>query len=684
MRVLPVLVGALLLFGAAGARAGEAAASASVDAVTFQPMDVFNLEWADDPRVAPDGRTVAYVRHGYDVMKDRPTSRIWLVSVDGSAHRPLTDGQGRSPRWSPDGQRIAFLAGSDEGVEVHMHWLAENRTARITQLPENPSDLTWAPAGDRLAFTMFLPAQPEPMISMPKAPEGADWAPPAKVIEQVHYRADSAGYLREGFTQVFVLPADGGTPRQVTRGDYNHNGGLTWSADGSGLFVSANRRDDWEYEGQDSAVYRVDAQTGEATQLTDGFGPEVEPALSPNGRYLAFTGYPDRRMGYHNAQLSVLDLNDGSVRVLTQDLDRSVAAPVWDERGRGLYVTYDDHGQGVIAYVPLNGQRRQIATGLGGTAMSRPYSGGSFDAAGGQVAFTWSVPSRPADLALAGDGEPRLLTALNEDALAHKRLASVERFEFDSSLDGRPVEAWVAKPPGFQASRRYPLILEIHGGPFAAYGPHFASEVQLYAAAGYVVVYVNPRGSTSYGDEFANLIHHAYPGGDFDDLMSAVDHAVEAGWADEDALYVTGGSGGGILTAWIVSHSDRFRAAVAQKPVINWTSMAFTSDIYTFLFPYWFEQAPWQAPQEYLRRSPLSYVDKVTTPTMLLTGEQDFRTPMSESEQFYQALKLNRVASALVRIPEASHGIAARPSHLISKVQHVLAWFDRHAPADGD
>ena len=293
--------------------------------------------------------------------------------------------------------------------------------------------------------------------------------------------------------------------------------------------------------------------------------------------------------------------------------------------------------------------------------------------------YTQSRPDRPADLAVA-EGDPRRLTSLNDDALGHVELATVERFEFASSLDDRTVEAWVAKPPGFEPGKRYPLILEIHGGPFAAYGPHFASEIQLYAAAGYVVVYVNPRGSTSYGNEFANLIHHDYPGGDYHDLMSAVDHAVEAGWADPDALYVTGGSGGGILTAWIVTHTDRFRAAVSQKPVINWYSMTYTSDIYTFLFPYWFAEAPWKTPEEYLRRSPLSYVDRVTTPTMLLTGENDFRTPMSESEQFYQALKLNRVDSALVRIPEASHGIAARPSHLISKVAHVLGWFGRYAP----
>jgi acylaminoacyl-peptidase len=538
---------------------------------------------------------------------------------------------------------------------------------------------------------MFTPSEAEPMVKMPNAPEGADWAPAAKVIEQVTYRADEQGYLRQGFVHVFVLPADGGTPRQVTRGDWDHDGGFAWSADGASLYVSANRRDDWEYERSDSAIHRVDVGSGETEILTERFGPEAEPALSPDGRLLAFVGYEDRRMSHHVSVLSVLDLQSGQVRTLTDGLDRSVTAPVWDARGRGLYVTYDDRGTGVIEYVPVesrSGDRSYgggsvVARDLGGTSMGRPYSGGAFHAAAGTLAYTRSQPDRPAELAAVrgrGESQPQVLTALNEDALAHKSLATVESFTFPSRLDEREVQAWVAKPPGFEPGKRYPLILEIHGGPFAAYGPHFASEIQLYAAAGYVVVYVNPRGSTSYGDEFANLIHQAYPGGDFDDLMSAVDYAIDQGWADPEALYVTGGSGGGILTAWIVSHTDRFRAAVAQKPVINWYSMALTTDFYVSMVPYWFAEPPWADPEPYLARSPLHHVENVTTPTMLLTGELDYRTPISEAEQFYQALKLNKVDSALVRIPQASHGIASRPSHLISKVLHVLAWFERYAP----
>ncbi|HEX7037397.1 MAG TPA: DPP IV N-terminal domain-containing protein, partial [Pseudomonadales bacterium] len=502
------------------------AAAAAAEPDRFQPMDVFTLEWADGPQVAPDGRTIAYVRRGYDVMKDRITARLWLVNADGSSPRPLTDQAGHAPRWSPSGDRIAFLSRTDEGVEVYMHWLADNRTARLTQLPEDPAGLAWSPDGRWLAFTMFTPTDAEPMVQMPKKPEGAQWAPAAKVIEQVTYRHDEQGYLRQGFTHVYVLPADGGTPRQVTRGDWHHDGGFAWSADGRSLYVSANRRDDWEYEPNDSAIHRVDLATGETQQLTERFGPESEPVLSPDGRHLAFVGYEDRRMSHHVSVLSVLDLESGEVRTLTDGLDRSVTSPVWDAQGRGVYVTYDDHGSGVVAHVARSGDRSPsvVARNLGGTSMGRPYSGGAFHAAGGTLAYTYSRPERPAELAVArGRGEPKVITALNEDALAHKDLASVEGFTFPSRLDEREVQAWVMKPPGFEPDKRYPLILEIHGGPFAAYGPHFASELQLYAAAGYVVVYVNPRGSTSYGGEFANLIHQAYPGGDFDDLMSAVD-----------------------------------------------------------------------------------------------------------------------------------------------------------------
>ena len=253
----------------------------------------------------------------------------------------------------------------------------------------------------------------------------------------------------------------------------------------------------------------------------------------------------------------------------------------------------------------------------------------------------------------------------------------MEEIWYESSFDSRRIQGWIVRPPGFDPSKKYPLILEIHGGPFSNYGDRFSAEAQLYAASGYVVLYTNPRGSTSYGQEFGNLIHHAYPSQDYDDLMSGVDALIELGYVDEDQLFVTGGSGGGVLSSWIVGHTDRFRAAVVQKPVINWYSFVLHADGPGFFYKYWFPGPPWEHMEQYMERSPLSYVGNVTTPTMLLTGEVDYRTPMSESEQYFAALQIEGVPSMLVRVPDASHGIASRPSNLVAKVQHILAWFEK-------
>jgi acylaminoacyl-peptidase len=333
----------------------------------------------------------------------------------------------------------------------------------------------------------------------------------------------------------------------------------------------------------------------------------------------------------------------------------------------------------------LDGKVRTLAEGLGGTDLGRPYTSGAFSVAkNGRTAFSHNTTGRPADVATAtASGGARVLTALNDDLLGNKTLGAVRELTWKSSKDQRPIQGWVVTPPDFDPSKKYPLILEIHGGPFAAYGPNYASEMQLFAAAGYIVLYTNPRGSTSYGEEFGNLIHHAYPGDDYDDLMSGVDALITEGHVDTDNLFVTGGSGGGVLTAWIVGKTDRFRAAVVAKPVINWSSFVLTSDFTPFFYRYWFGAQPWEQPQEYWRRSPLSLVGNVKTPTMLLTGESDYRTPIGESEQYYQALKLRKIDTVMVRIPEASHGMTSRPSNLIAKVDNILAWFGKYRKSKG-
>ncbi len=376
----------------------------------------------------------------------------------------------------------------------------------------------------------------------------------------------------------------------------------------------------------------------------------------------------------------MLDVEDGTVEELTTDFDRPVFGVQWAGSSNRLYVLYDDRGKRYIGTLSMSGDVEFFVDDVGGTGISRPYTGGGFSVAdNGAYAYSAGTAYRPADVA-AGQREraARKLTNLNDDLLAHKTLGAVEELTWASSADDLEIHGWIVTPPNFDPAQKYPLVLEIHGGPFTAYGPSFSVENQLYAAAGYVVLYTNPRGSTSYGDAFANEIHYNYPGEDYDDLMSGVDAVIARGYIDEEQLFVTGGSGGGVLTSWIIGNTDRFAAAVVAKPVINWISEALYSDIHRTVPGYWFEKYPWEDPMEYWRRSPLSLVGNVTTPTMLLTGEQDHRTPMPESEQYYQALQLRKIDSALVRVPEASHGIAARPSHQIAKVDNILAWFGKY------
>jgi acylaminoacyl-peptidase len=681
MRVSRCFALVLLLGGLLGP-AGPAQAQYAQDSLAFDLENVFDLEYATDPQISPSGDRIVYARTFMDKMEDRRASRLWVVNADGSGHRPITDPETNAsqPRWSPSGDRVAYVASTDDGAEIYVRWMDTGQTARLTQLAQSPSGLSWAPDGERMAFTKFVPADTKPFAEMPSPPREADWAERPDVITQTYYRSDGGGYEEKGHTQIFTLPASGGTPRQITNGPYDHGGTPTWSPDGETLLLSANRHNDRRLDPLNTEVHAVDVASGTVTALTNRQGPDGDVALSPDGSTIAYTGFDDREQGYQVRKLYVMNRDGTNARLLTEGFGHDVQDPTFSANGRRIVFQYVDEGSAKIGSITLGGEQQVIADHVGGTSIGRPYTSGSFSlAANGRVAYTHATTQRPADVAVAQAGrEPQVLTSLNDDLFDQTTIGSVEEFTYESSHDGKTIEGWIVKPPGFDSSSDYPLVLEIHGGPFASYGPYFSAEVQLYAAAGYVVLYTNPRGSTSYGQAFGNAIHHDYPGHDFDDLMSGIDAVLERGYVDEDRLYVTGGSGGGVLTSWIVGHTDRFRAAVAAKPVVNWYSWVLTADMYPYGVKYWFPGLPWNHRDHYMERSPIAYADSVSTPTMFMTGTEDYRTPMSEAEQFYQALKLRQVETALVRVPGASHGIAARPSHLAAKAAHVLEWFQRH------
>ena len=661
----------------------QPAASAPAPSRIFDPHDLFSLEVATDPQISPNGRRVAYVRRSGDIMTDRMRPSIWLVDTATEEQAPLIAGPGAhtSPRWSPDGTRLAYISTAEGGTaQLYVRWLASGESVRITGLPNTPSSIAWSPDGRQLGYVMLVPSETPKLGRPPARPEGAQWAEPLQQINSVTYRADGEGLLRPGFRHIFVVPADSGAPRRLTSGDFHHDGPIDWSPDNRTIYFSANRAPDWQRSPGYGDIHAVDVATTGIRKLTNVNGGEGSPVVSPNGTRIAYVGSEDRGYAYTQSQLFVIDRDGSNRRSITARFDHDVSDPVWAADGRSLYVLFGERGGTKIARVGLDGTVRTVAEGLSASGIDRPYAGGEFSVANdGTLAMTAGTATRPAEVAIGRGGRnPRMLTRLNADLFDHKRLGEVRRLETRSSFDQHPIEGWLTLPPQHAEGKRHPLILEIHGGPWAAYGPHFASDNQLFAAAGYAVLSVNPRGSTSYGQAFADLIHRAYPGNDYDDLISAVDAAIATGAIEPDELFVTGGSGGGVLSSWIIGKTNRFRAAAVQKPVVNMTSQVLTADEVPYFARYWFGAMPWEDQAAYWRRSPLSLVGNVKTPALVIVGTEDQRTPPSEAEQLYTALQLRGVPTALIRIPGAPHNLVGRPSQNAARVTAILDWFGRY------
>ena len=650
----------------------------------FSAERVFDLEYGADPQISPDGKTIVYVRRSMDRLADRVRGDLWTLDVASGAHRPLVVGgaAANAPRWSPDGNRLLYASSSDGRPELRLLYLDSGRSVALAQFEAAPSQAQWSPDGQQIAFTMLVKSQAPSFATPPSKPEGASWSEPVRVFDDITFRFDGQGYLSEGSRQVFTLPASGGTPRQITRGEADY-GQPAWLGNKT-LLVVGNPNEDRDLDPIESDIFAVDLTSLTLTRLTDRDGPDQAPTPSPDGSMIAYLGYDDALKSWQQTRLYLMDADGSNTRQLAADFDREFSDLRWRADGRALFAMIEDAGELRVVRIDLKGKVTPEISGIGGTSIGRPYAAGSYSLSATRrpvFAYTAAAPDKPADIAVAGgDVEERELTALNDDLLPHLALASIEEIQVPSRHDGLEIEAWVALPPGFEPDGSYPMILEIHGGPFAMYGPTFAAEIQRFAAEGYVTVYVNPRGSTGYGEAFAQAIDLAYPGYDYDDLMSVVDHLIAKQYVSADRLFVTGGSGGGILTAWIVGKTQRFAAAASIKPVINWMTMALAADIAAFVKRHWIRADPWEDAAAFLDRSPIMLVGEVTTPTLVMVGEEDWRTPTWEAEQFYTALKLKGVDTALIRVPGASHSIASRPSRLIAKTDNIMGWFQRYDP----
>lgn len=433
---------------------------AAAEAPRLSAMDVFQLQYASSPVVSPDGSFVVYSRNFMDVMEDRRRANLWRVDVDGKNARPITTGavNDGGAAISPDSSRLAYLSSDDKGAQIFVRWFNGGETQQLTRLSIAPSNLVWSPDGKWLAYNQFIPQKPVTMGSLPPAPKGAEWADPPSVIDRSFFRADGAGELPAGFSHVFVISASGGAPRQLTSGDYNHSGSISWAADSESLYITANRIENAEMDPFGSEIYRIPLAGGELEQVTDRNGPDGGVEVSPNGKHLAWAGFDDERLSFQLTYLYVMDVDGGNRRILLPDLNRSIARFYWASDSKGLYVQYDNHGKGVLAYVSLKGKLTQISDQLSGLSLGRPYSGASF-AVGGKntYAYTSADAQSLADIAVGrGTGKPRVITDLNANLLQHRSLASVEELWVKSSFDQRDIQAWVVRPADFDPDKKYP------------------------------------------------------------------------------------------------------------------------------------------------------------------------------------------------------------------------------------
>jgi dipeptidyl aminopeptidase/acylaminoacyl peptidase len=643
----------------------------------------FDMEQVSDPQISPDGSQIVYSRRWVNKLEDKYETTLYIMHADGSRNRVFA--KGSSPQWSPDGTRIAYLAdGEPKGAQIYVRYVdGDPGPTQITHVTEMPSDIHWSPDGKSIGFTMFVPKPAVWQIDMPKAPDSAHWTKSPRIVETLHFREDRRGFQDPGFRHLFVVSTDGGPARQITHGDWNVGArfddlsgpvGWDWMPDGKTIILDGWDGPDGDYQFRSSNLYTVDANTGTTRALTTEKGNWHSPVVSPDGKHIAYSGFAATDKTYTTGGLYVMDVDGTHARPLTEAMDRDAGDLHWAPDNSGIYFSADDHGAHQVYFAPLTGSVRTITSGpilVGLGSVSKT----------GVLAVTRTTEQRPADVAridikAKGGAEVVQLTHVNDAALSRIHLGTLEEINYVSS-GGAHIQGWVVKPPGFDPAKKYPLIMEIHGGPHGAYNVGFSYQFQNFAANDFVVIYVNPRGSTGYGSAFGAAISKAYPSVDYDDLMAGVDTVVARGYIDTKRMFVGGCSGGGVLSSWVIGHTTRFAAAAVRCPVIDWISMNGETDIPLFTQG-WFEKPFWEDPEPWLKESPLMYVGHVTTPTLIMTGELDRRTPMPQSEEYYVALKERHVPAVLLRFEGEFHGTGGqKPTNFIRTQLYMMSWYKR-------
>jgi dipeptidyl aminopeptidase/acylaminoacyl peptidase len=654
--------------------------------------DLYRFNWVAGPQIAPDGRAVVFTKVRVNAKRDGYETALWIVPAQGGEARQLTAGpRDTNPQWSPDGKRLAFLRaaekdGKAQPPQIYLLDMAGGEARALTALPKAAAGMEWSPDGKTIAFTSTA-------IPDEKPEEKSD----VRVITKAVYRANSGGYLEPGRpNQIWTVAiAEGAKPERLTKGEFAANS-PRWSPDGTAIYYTMQPDNEPYYSDPRAEIHRVKVASGGSMLVTKVASGVNDLGISPDGKSMAYVGAnplgPNgKALSYSQPDLYVCATDPGSApRNLTSGYDFDIAAGLTGDQapprgGTGGEVTFASDGRSVYVTATENGKlnlkRVDLASGKVAAVTDGAHALYAFSAAADQKTFAVAIstPTNVGDLYLldATTGKTTRLTNVNEELWKEVQLTEPAMI-WTKSFDGKMIQSWVQRPPDFQEGKKYPTILNIHGGPHASYGYVFDHEFQWMAAKGYVVVYPNPRGSTSYGQEFGNSIQHNYPGDDHKDLMAALDDVVAKGWADPNSLGVTGGSGGGVLTNWAIGQTDRFKAAVSQRSIADWTAFWYTAD-FTLFRPTWFKAAPWEDPADFQRRSPISLIDKVKTPLMLIEGEADLRTPPTAGgEQMFRALKYRKVPTVMVQFPGETHELSrsGKPKHRVERLEHIVERFE--------
>jgi dipeptidyl aminopeptidase/acylaminoacyl peptidase len=705
-----------------------AGVTAAAEKRLITEKDLFDFVWIGDAQVSPDGARVAFVRVTVNEKKEGYNTAIWMVSTDGKEmpHRLTAGDRDSSPRWSPDGKYLVFSRspekdGKPEPPQLCMLSMAGGDAFVFTSLPKGSGDPKWSPDGKLILFTSS--SNPEDLEKKKKKDEdqkraanASPSASPAKdeaakkaeaeneresdihVITRAVYRSNDEGYLdfkRPQHLWVVSAPHNADEkvqPKQLTRGRFDEEGAF-WSKDGAQVYFTTLHNDEPYYDTAKTELWSISPNGGEPAKITTLEMDMGAVALSPDGKQVAFTASVEQPVNsYTQPDLWVLELTkDAKPRNLTEKFDFDVGSsvfgdngsprggagnkPIWTADGKGIIENFSREGRtNVGLFDAASGAMTEITKGDQAVSRFRAAPDAS------KLVYLVSTPTRIGDLFWLDrtTGEARQLTHSNDELFNQLNLSEPEEIRY-KSFDGKMVQAWLQRPPGFDKAKKYPLILNIHGGPHTAYGFVFDHEFQWMAAKGYIVLYPNPRGSTSYGQDFGNVIQYHYPGDDFKDLMAGVDETIKRGFVDDKKMGVTGGSGGGLLTNWVVGHTDRFAAAVSQRDIASWTDWWYTAD-FTLFQPRWFKAPPFQDPEDFKARSPITYINDVKTPMMFILGETDTRTPSGAGgEQMFRALKFRKIPTVMVKFPNETHELSrsGQPWHRIERLQHLVGWFDR-------